>query len=169
MEEKPPVGMLVTTVLTALISAIASLGVAWITSASRGADAAEKRLDEKAATVTAIQSSLKLAEQDTAALKERLAAVGQQTTDLKDRLGAVSQQTTDLRSQVQAPQKVCSAYTPEHWRDSILVPASWSFEQCRAFQMAVGATVLQLGCISGAKVSLGRDGGGIPEDNSCKW
>jgi len=148
-------GGIAATVVTTLIAAVASLGVAWITSNNQAGKATEKRLEEKTATVQEIKDSLRHADEETQAIKGRLTSFGQEISD--------------LRGEVESPQKLCSAYTPDHWRDSIIVPASWTPDQCRAFQKAVDASIWQIGCVSGTHVSFGPDNGGMPDNNNCKW
>jgi hypothetical protein len=71
-------------------------------------------------------------------------------------------------------QKLCSVVAQNVWRDSFIVPRSWKKETCKAYQVAVAAWDIQLGCVfddqdaGGAGVILGSIGGGIPRPN-CGW
>jgi hypothetical protein len=66
--------------------------------------------------------------------------------------------------------KLCSVYVPGNWRDTIPVPASWRWSDCRDYAVTVGATHLHLICLferGNRKISMGgpRD---LPEPN-CGW
>jgi hypothetical protein len=50
--------------------------------------------------------------------------------------------------------KLCSVVTPNSWRDSISVPASWTFINCADYARLVGAKTYELGCVFGDRVSL---------------
>lgn len=50
--------------------------------------------------------------------------------------------------------KLCSAVTPGNWRDSISVPATWTFRNCADHARAVGATTYELACVLGDRVSF---------------
>ncbi len=66
-------------------------------------------------------------------------------------------------------QKACSVVTGGNWRDTIIVPSSWSADTCAKFQQAVGANdVYQLLCIFDNSFSIGSPNGGKPDPN-CGW
>lgn len=65
-------------------------------------------------------------------------------------------------------QKVCSVFIPDHWRDSILVPSSWTVAECNKLRLRLVATSFNLGCLFKDGPSFGTNGGGIPSPN-CGW
>jgi hypothetical protein len=65
-------------------------------------------------------------------------------------------------------QKYCSALIPGNWRNTILVPSSWTATTCANYMTAVVATNYQLVCIFQNNFSLGALNGGIPSPN-CGW
>ena len=69
--------------------------------------------------------------------------------------------------------KVCSVYVPGNWRDTILMNNNTSWTQCEAFGAAVGATTIQLGCLTDSGINLGGPSAwwsppGAPWPN-CGW
>src|SRR5215208_2383465 len=75
------------------------------------------------------------------------------------------------RGDSQGGTKLCSAYSPNAFRDTIPVPASWSPEDCTAYAASLGAAVGQLGCIfedGDPKVVWGPVQGGLPALD-CGW
>ncbi|HYF54460.1 MAG TPA: hypothetical protein VEA41_09400 [Salinarimonas sp.] len=69
-----------------------------------------------------------------------------------------------------AGQKLCSVYAPNAWRDTIPVPATWSWRDCRDYARLVGATHIHLICVFSRgepKTSLGGPGE-LPEPD-CGW
>ena len=67
-------------------------------------------------------------------------------------------------------QKLCSVFVPDGWRDSIPVPQSWRWSDCRDYAASVGATQIHLMCVfsQGApKFSMG--GPGRPPQPDCGW
>jgi hypothetical protein len=67
-----------------------------------------------------------------------------------------------------ASQKACSAVTAGNWRDTFIVPASWTKDQCQSFSTWQGAPGYNLLCISENGYSAGSLNGGIPSPN-CGW
>jgi hypothetical protein len=65
-------------------------------------------------------------------------------------------------------QKLCSVFIPYQFRDSLIVPKTWSVETCRQFQSGAGATQLQVGCVFETTVTFGEFGGAPPTVN-CGW
>ncbi|MFN3693171.1 MAG: hypothetical protein ACK4SL_03710 [Candidatus Paceibacteria bacterium] len=47
--------------------------------------------------------------------------------------------------------KICSVLVSGNWRDTIVVPGSWTSTTCQSFMTAVGATSYAFGCIAGDK------------------
>jgi hypothetical protein len=67
--------------------------------------------------------------------------------------------------------KICSVTVVNNWRDTILVPDSWEFEDCIDFARSVGAISAQVGCIFQTgypKFSFGSPDGRPPNRN-CRW
>jgi hypothetical protein len=64
--------------------------------------------------------------------------------------------------------KVCSAITPDNWRDSIEVDDGWSGTTCHGWAASISASQWQLGCLSTSGFSWGYVNGGIPSSN-CGW
>jgi hypothetical protein len=73
-----------------------------------------------------------------------------------------------------ARQKACSAVISGNFRDTILVPSSWTEATCSAYAQAIGTTAYQLWCITENNFSFGTPGtpgttnGGVPSPN-CGW
>jgi hypothetical protein len=44
-------------------------------------------------------------------------------------------------------QKICSPFNAGQWRDSIVVPATWSSTDCASYARTLGAVTAQLGCM----------------------
>jgi len=66
--------------------------------------------------------------------------------------------------------KLCSVYVPNNWRDTIPVPASWKWNDCRDYAASVGASHIHLICIfdrGSPKISMGGPGG--PPERNCGW
>ena len=66
--------------------------------------------------------------------------------------------------------KLCSVYVPQNWRDTIPVPASWRWSDCRDYAARVGATHVHLICLferGNRKISIGGPGD-LPEPD-CGW
>jgi len=67
--------------------------------------------------------------------------------------------------------KACSVVDPGNWRDTILVPDSWEFEDCVDFAISVSARAAQPACIFQTglpKFSFGTEDGRPPPRN-CRW
>lgn len=72
--------------------------------------------------------------------------------------------------EVEGTSKLCSVYVPDNWRDTIPVPGTWRWSDCRDYAAAVGATHIHLMCVFAQgqpKVSIGGPGD-LPEPN-CGW
>lgn len=67
-----------------------------------------------------------------------------------------------------ASQKACSVFTDKQFRDTTIVPATWTKETCEKFRGAASATTYQLACIFQNDISFGAPGGGLPSQN-CGW
>lgn len=67
-------------------------------------------------------------------------------------------------------QKACSAVLSGNWRDTIIVPSSWSASTCAKFAQAEAAVTMSynLYCIFEDGFSVGSVNGGIPSPN-CGW
>lgn len=67
-------------------------------------------------------------------------------------------------------QKACSPFLSGNWRDTILVPASWSASTCEAYADVQAAAIMSynLYCIFEDSFSAGDVNGGIPTPN-CGW
>jgi hypothetical protein len=66
--------------------------------------------------------------------------------------------------------KLCSVYAPNNWRDTIPVPATWRWSDCRDYAVTMGATHVHLVCIFAdghPMISVGGPGE-LPEPN-CGW
>jgi hypothetical protein len=79
----------------------------------------------------------------------------------------------DVNGYFVGAQKLCTAINrTKDWRETIIVPPSWTAEQCNGFKLATISTIderaYQLGCLSDTGVSLGTLNGGLPEPN-CGW
>lgn len=55
------------------------------------------------------------------------------------------------------------------WRDTMVVPNSWTSSDCNSFRSATGATTFQLGCLTNSSYSFGAAGGWLPPGNVCGW
>lgn len=64
--------------------------------------------------------------------------------------------------------KLCSAVTPDNWRDTINVPDGWVADDCRKFMQSVAANTFFVGCLDDAGVRFGAAGGAAPSPN-CNW
>lgn len=66
--------------------------------------------------------------------------------------------------------KFCSIVVPGDWRDTINVPQAWTVEDCDEFRVAMGAQILQIGCIFGRGRSAFSvaEAGYLPRPN-CGW
>ena len=53
--------------------------------------------------------------------------------------------------------KLCTAITPGNWRDTIIVPSTWTAATCASFATTQGATLSTFGCIAGDKYYLRND------------
>lgn len=65
-------------------------------------------------------------------------------------------------------QKLCSAVLPGNWRDTVMVPSTWTKTTCADYKTQQAATNYQLGCIFDTGFSWGTIDGGIPLSN-CGW
>ena len=65
-------------------------------------------------------------------------------------------------------QKACSVVSPSHFRDTVLVPNSWSADDCDEFTQSGGETAYNLICIFETSFSIGDGNGGAPSPN-CGW
>ncbi len=73
------------------------------------------------------------------------------------------------KAAVARPQKVCSAFTPYEYRDSISVPHTWSAAACNGLRLKWELASYQLVCLfPDGSMSIGKAGGGIPTPN-CSW
>jgi hypothetical protein len=71
---------------------------------------------------------------------------------------------------VEGTTKLCSVYVPNDWRDTIPVPASWRWSDCRDYAIAIGATHVHLICLferGSPKMSMG--GPGDAPNPNCGW
>jgi len=64
-------------------------------------------------------------------------------------------------------QKVCSVLVGNTWRDTLLVPSTWTAATCDRLRSTLGASAYQLACIFENDFSIGQ-GSGIPARN-CGW
>lgn len=65
-------------------------------------------------------------------------------------------------------QKYCSVLIVGNWRNTVLVPSTWSATTCADYKDAVLANDYQLVCVFSNSFSLGALNGGIPPRN-CGW
>lgn len=65
-------------------------------------------------------------------------------------------------------QKICSAVSPDNWRDTIEVGDGWTNLACRGWAQSVGAPTWQVGCFFDSGFSWGAASGGLPNPN-CGW
>jgi hypothetical protein len=65
-------------------------------------------------------------------------------------------------------QKVCSPVVGNQWRDTVIVPATWTKETCNNYRGQLGASAYNLACIFENSYSFGDNNGGIPSPN-CGW
>jgi hypothetical protein len=66
--------------------------------------------------------------------------------------------------------KLCSVFVPHGWRDTIPVPGTWRWSDCRDFADMVGASEVHLMCMftdGSPKISAGSPTE-LPEPN-CGW
>ena len=84
---------------------------------------------------------------------------------------AVSQQTQALTG----AHKLCSVYAPSNWRDTIVVDNGWTKSTCANFGASVGATMMNVGCLSdtgsvfGSAIAVSHpNNAGTPSPN-CGW
>jgi len=71
--------------------------------------------------------------------------------------------------------KLCSGIVANNWRDSLVVPNTWTSAACLAYAKSVGATSWQLGCIGQNEIHwatqsqpISDTGPAIPNPN-CGW
>ena len=64
--------------------------------------------------------------------------------------------------------KICSVNNGT-FRDTMIVPNGWTASRCNEWRSAVGASVVQIGCVWDSGFSLGADGGWLPPNNVCGW
>ena len=158
-----------TPILVATIGAIASVSGSWLTAGKTAQSATDERLDEKHATIKEVQSQVQAADSQVKVAIERTDSVVRRADRLSGAVDQVTQKLQSLEVRLPTIQKLCSAFTQGKWRDSFIVPQNWSREQCRLFQMSVGAEIWQLGCVYPNDISLGADNGGVPPKNECDW
>jgi hypothetical protein len=65
-------------------------------------------------------------------------------------------------------QKLCKVLGRKKWRDTVVVPQTWSVGLCADYMKKTGGTTYQLGCIFADRTTLGKEGGTHPEPN-CGW
>lgn len=65
-------------------------------------------------------------------------------------------------------QKACSVSITADWRDTFLVPSSWTAAKCLEYRQSVGAYDWYLTCIFENGYSIGPQNGGPPSPN-CGW
>lgn len=91
-------------------------------------------------------------------------------------VGRQAQENAKAIRQLQAPdeQKICSYFVPGNWRDSILVSAAWTKEQCQALGAQTGAAYVQLACAFRGNVMFGPESEtrlvpAPPSPRNCGW
>ena len=79
---------------------------------------------------------------------------------------------------IQQPQyrKVCRAVWENHMTDGIVVPDTWTADNCKHYAVVVGGPTVYLGCMSASDVVYGSKGvsavpesPGLPPGNNCSW
>jgi hypothetical protein len=100
-----------------------------------------------------------------------LGLIGAQTAGNKKTLDSL-QETT--RGTSERGQKICSCFVPGNWRDSMVVPESWTKDLCLKFGLKTGATSIQLGCVFSNDVEFGaetelRTASAAPPARNCGW
>jgi hypothetical protein len=78
------------------------------------------------------------------------------------------EQTGQTTQALTGAHKICSAITPENWRDTIEVEDAWSMSTCRNWAGSIGAPQWQVGCVFDNGFSWGGTNGGAPSFN-CGW
>jgi len=61
--------------------------------------------------------------------------------------------------------KICSVYTPNEWRDTILLNNVHNWGHCNNFRASVGASTFQIGCLTDAS----GVNWGIPNSAAAPW
>ena len=79
--------------------------------------------------------------------------------------GADTGQTTQALS---GTHKLCSAITPNNWRDTIEVEDAWAKSTCQSWASSIAAPQWQVGCVFDSGFSWGGVNGGTPGVN-CGW
>lgn len=77
-------------------------------------------------------------------------------------------QVAQLVKTLTGTQKVCSAVHSPNWRDTIVVPDTWTRDTCYYWAMSINAREWQLGCFFFNWYSWGAPGGYEPSPN-CGW
>ena len=81
--------------------------------------------------------------------------------------------STDTTPVISGGHKICSIVVPFSWRDTIVVPDSWSANDCDDFRASMGASHAQLGCLTAGSYTLGLTSTGVPPaapgTNPCGW
>ena len=71
--------------------------------------------------------------------------------------------------------KACSGVNPGAFRDTTIVPQTWSPATCQAFAQQIGTNSWQLGCFNqdsfvfGAPQSTAVSTPNLPPDDTCGW
>ena len=184
-----------TQVFIAVITAIASVAVAWVTVNKEAGRATDVALDQRSSKVSDLEERLAavgLLEQRLKAVDARASRLGDSlariqndfqrvreslatSAQLVEDVAALQQQLAGVSGSLKRSQKLCSVYVDGGWRDSFIVPATWSPAQCSNFRDAVGTPPFwQLGCVSADHVNWGKpaDANGqasFPAGNECGW
>lgn len=81
-----------------------------------------------------------------------------------------------LRCTDSRPCKVCSYSITNQFRDTFVVPKTWTKETCRAFGNAYGGLKWAVGCMKSNSIALGPeantsgdDGDAVPPSPNCGW
>jgi hypothetical protein len=103
-------------------------------------------------------------------------ATGQQELKNSSAILASEQQALEDASvgSLEDGQKVCSVVDPNNWRDSMIVPKSWTAKQCQNYQEETRAVNHQLGCAFRDELVLGEQVGNLaqlamPPARDCGW
>jgi hypothetical protein len=81
--------------------------------------------------------------------------------------GAAAQDFESVFGNIKAGVKICSAVSSGNWRDDLMVPMSWSIDECRDWaKFVVLADSFNWGCMTEHVVQYNSTPGWL---NPCHW
>ncbi|MEM6986700.1 MAG: hypothetical protein AAF499_09195 [Pseudomonadota bacterium] len=94
-------------------------------------------------------------------------AIKDQKDQISDQATSVMELSNNTVGSLEEGQKMCSVVVTNNWRDSFIVPRSWTAQLCEDYKDRVKAVIFQLGCVFPDQVVLSEQGE-IPRRN-CGW